>query len=90
MTRRWQILKGHWATTVLDMFAFLVQAIIMGTVFFRLKNETSTFFSRGGVLFLLVFSSSLFTRSLFADTPTCSAILFSALTTISEIPIVLY
>jgi ATP-binding cassette, subfamily G (WHITE), member 2, SNQ2 len=54
MVRRWQIIKGQWATVVLDMAAFLVQAIIMGTVFFRLENTTATFFSRGGVLFLCV------------------------------------
>ncbi|KAI0089451.1 pleiotropic drug resistance ABC transporter [Irpex rosettiformis] len=66
MVRRWQILMGRWETVVLDMTVFLIQAIIMGTVFFRLKNNTSTFFSRGGVLFF--------------------AILFSALTTMAEIP----
>ncbi|KAI0342389.1 pleiotropic drug resistance ABC transporter [Trametopsis cervina] len=66
MVRRWQILKGKWVTVLLDMLAFLIQAIIMGTVFFRLNNETGKFFSRGGVLFF--------------------AILFSALTTMAEIP----
>lgn len=33
---------------------FVIQAIIIGTVFFRLKNSSSTFYSRGGVLFLCV------------------------------------
>ena len=33
---------------------FVVQAVIMGTVFLRLSDSTATFFSRGGVLFLYV------------------------------------
>ncbi|KAI0703005.1 pleiotropic drug resistance ABC transporter [Cytidiella melzeri] len=66
MVRRWQILKGQWVTVLIEMAAFLIQAIIMGTIFFRLKDATSTFYSRGGVLYF--------------------AILFSALTTMAEIP----
>ena len=32
--------------------SFILQAVIVGTVFVRLSTDTSTFFSRGGVLFL--------------------------------------
>lgn len=37
--------------------AFVVQAILNGTIFFRLKNTTASFYSRGGVLFLYVQTS---------------------------------
>ncbi|THH00264.1 hypothetical protein EW026_g2253 [Hermanssonia centrifuga] len=66
MKRRVMIMKGDALTQVLNFLTFVVQAIIMGTVFFRLENSTSKFYSRGGVLFF--------------------SILFSALTTMAEIP----
>ena len=31
---------------------FIIQAIIIGTVFYKVPDSTSAFFSRGGVLFL--------------------------------------
>ncbi|KAI0649902.1 pleiotropic drug resistance ABC transporter [Trametes meyenii] len=66
MRRRVQILRGGIAAQVIQLSSFVLQGIIVGTVFLRLKNETSTFFSRGGVLFF--------------------SLLFSALSTMSEIP----
>lgn len=35
---------------------FILQAIIIGTVFVQLPDSTSAFFSRGGVIFLCVFT----------------------------------
>ncbi|OJT05939.1 Brefeldin A resistance protein [Trametes pubescens] len=66
MTRRVQIIRGGAAAQVIQLFSFVLQGIIVGTVFLRLKNETTTFFSRGGVLFF--------------------SLLFSALSTMAEIP----
>ncbi|OBZ76087.1 Brefeldin A resistance protein [Grifola frondosa] len=66
MDRRVQIIRGGIAAQVIQLASFVVQAIIMGTVFLRLNNTTVTFFSRGGVLFF--------------------SLLFSALSTMAEIP----
>lgn len=33
---------------------FIIQAVIIGTVFLRIPDSTSAFFSRGGVIFLCV------------------------------------
>ena len=52
MTRRVQILRGDWLAQVVQLVAYIFQAIIMGTVFLRVENSTSAYFSRGGVLFL--------------------------------------
>ncbi|KAH9022164.1 pleiotropic drug resistance ABC transporter [Lactarius pseudohatsudake] len=38
---------------------FIVQALINGSVFFRLKDETSQYFSRGGILFFAFLWSAL-------------------------------
>jgi ATP-binding cassette subfamily G (WHITE) protein 2 (SNQ2) len=57
----------------------------MGTVFLRTPESTSAYFSRGGVLFLYVsfgLCSIIFLTSCFHT----SAILFSALSTLAEIP----
>lgn len=50
--RRVQILRGDWAAQVIQLASFVFQAIIMGTIFFRVADATSAYFSRGGVLFL--------------------------------------
>lgn len=52
MVRRAQILKGGFLAPVIQLSTFVAQAIIIGTVFWRLSDSTNTFFSRGGVLFL--------------------------------------
>jgi ATP-binding cassette, subfamily G (WHITE), member 2, SNQ2 len=35
----------------MDSSFFIVMGVVLGTVFLRLPDETSTFFSRGGALF---------------------------------------
>jgi ATP-binding cassette, subfamily G (WHITE), member 2, SNQ2 len=52
MLRRIQILRGNRAAEVVKAVAFVIQAIISGTVYFRLPQSTVAYFSRGGVLFL--------------------------------------
>ena len=54
MVRRLQILKGSLGAQITQVVAFMVQAIVVGTVFLRIPNTTTTFFSRGGVLYLCV------------------------------------
>ncbi|TEB24254.1 hypothetical protein FA13DRAFT_1714739 [Coprinellus micaceus] len=53
MRRKVQIIRGNMLATGLNLFSYIFQAIIMGTVFLRMPEETTAFFSRGGVLFLL-------------------------------------
>ncbi|KII90642.1 hypothetical protein PLICRDRAFT_136999 [Plicaturopsis crispa FD-325 SS-3] len=66
MVRRVQILKGNMGAQVITLGLFIVQGIIMGTVFFRSPQSTSAFFSRGGMRH--------------------SALLFTALSAMAEIP----
>lgn len=54
MVRRLQVLKGNAAAQIANVVAFMIQAIVVGTVFLRIPNTTATFFSRGGVLYLFV------------------------------------
>ena len=68
---------------------FIIQAIIMGTVFFKVPDSTSAFFSRGGVLFLYVsspWSPYALISSLHLSFFLSSALLFAALTAQAEIP----
>ncbi|CDO77419.1 hypothetical protein BN946_scf184857.g26 [Trametes cinnabarina] len=73
MRRRMQIILGGMAAQVIQLSSFVLQAIIVGTVFLRLKNETDTFFSRGGVLFFSLLFAALSTMAeipaLFAQRP---------------------
>ncbi|KXN88770.1 Brefeldin A resistance protein [Leucoagaricus sp. SymC.cos] len=58
MIRRVQILRGSLFFTGMNLFSFVFQALIMGSVFLNLGADTGAFFSRGGVLFFaLVFSA---------------------------------
>ncbi|KAH9077824.1 ABC-2 type transporter-domain-containing protein [Lactarius deliciosus] len=50
MLRRLQILRGHIAAEVI---------ILIGSVFFRLKDETAQFFSRGSILFFALVWTAL-------------------------------
>ncbi|KAH9077823.1 ABC-2 type transporter-domain-containing protein [Lactarius deliciosus] len=59
MLRRLQILRGHIAPKSIVLVTFIVQALINGSVFFRLKDETSEYFSRGGILFFSFLWSAL-------------------------------
>ncbi|KAI0332261.1 pleiotropic drug resistance ABC transporter [Cubamyces sp. BRFM 1775] len=63
MRRRVQIIRGGMAAQVIQLASFVLQAIIMGTVFLRLKNQTDTFFSRGGVLFFSLLFAALSTMA---------------------------
>jgi len=75
MVRRLQILMGSMAAQVTNAATFMVQAIVVGTVFLRIPNTTTTFFSRSGVLYLfvpsLLLTSSLLTPCL-STAPFCS------------------
>ncbi|KAI9065216.1 pleiotropic drug resistance ABC transporter [Trametes sanguinea] len=63
MRRRVQIIRGGMAAQVIQLASFVLQAIIVGTVFLRLKNTTDTFFSRGGVLFFSLLFAALSTMA---------------------------
>lgn len=75
MVRRLQILKGSAGAQIANIVAFMIQAIVVGTVFLRIPNTTETFFSRGGVLYLFV-PASVQTSSLLtlhpSPAPSCS------------------
>jgi len=45
-----------------DYSVFVIQAVIIGTTFVRMTDATTGYFSRGGVLFLWGFISSLGTK----------------------------
>ena len=54
MLRRLQILQGNATAQIVSNIAFIVEAIVVGTVFLRIPNTTATFFSRGSILHLSV------------------------------------
>ena len=56
MLRRLQILKGDMAAQIINVVAIMIEAIMVGTLFFRISNTTMTFFSRGSVVHLFVTS----------------------------------
>ena len=62
----------------------MFQALIVGGVFINSPEATAAYFSRGGVLFLYVHATYMVEALL--DRNLCSALLFSALTAMSEIP----
>lgn len=53
--RRFLIIKGALAKQVVSTVIFIIQAIIVGTVFLKSPQTTAAYFSRGGVIFLYVF-----------------------------------
>ncbi|KZT04452.1 pleiotropic drug resistance ABC transporter [Laetiporus sulphureus 93-53] len=59
MLRRLQIVKGAISTQVIQLALFVVQAVIVGTIFLKLSDTTQTFFSRGGVLFFALLFAAL-------------------------------
>ncbi|EPQ50781.1 pleiotropic drug resistance ABC transporter [Gloeophyllum trabeum ATCC 11539] len=59
ITRRVQILRGNMAGQVVNLVSFIIQGIIMGTTFLRVPNNTSAYFSRGGILFFALLFSGL-------------------------------
>ena len=73
--------------TAFESSTFILQAIIMGTVFYKSPENTVAYFSRGGVLFLYAASMSaelihIHTHDLLLS----SALLFAALASMAEIP----
>ncbi|KAJ8595721.1 hypothetical protein M405DRAFT_806639 [Rhizopogon salebrosus TDB-379] len=73
MVRRVQIIKGDIVSQLVQLFAQIFQAIVMGTVFYHLPDATSGYFSRGGILFFALFFGALSAMaeipSLFAQRP---------------------
>ncbi|KAI0930785.1 hypothetical protein AcV7_004877 [Taiwanofungus camphoratus] len=63
MLRRIQIIKGAIAGQVVALASFIIQAVIVGTIFLRLSDSTSTFFSRGGVLFFSLLFAAISTMA---------------------------
>ncbi|KAF8997054.1 pleiotropic drug resistance ABC transporter [Cyathus striatus] len=59
MKRRVQILNGNLLASGLNLFSFIFQALIIGSVFLKLEESTSAFFSRGGVLFFSLLFAGL-------------------------------
>ncbi|EPQ31436.1 uncharacterized protein PFL1_00771 [Pseudozyma flocculosa PF-1] len=56
--RRAQIVWGDLATQIIMSLAAIFQALITGSVFFQIANNTSGFFSRGGVIFFALLYNS--------------------------------
>ncbi|KAK7033390.1 pleiotropic drug resistance ABC transporter [Favolaschia claudopus] len=71
--RRVQIILGFMAPTVVNMAAFIVQGVITGSVFLKLPESTSAYFSRGGIIFFALLFSILSSMTeipaLFAQRP---------------------
>ncbi|KAF7439739.1 hypothetical protein PC9H_000075 [Pleurotus ostreatus] len=63
MRRRVLIVKGDWVTQALTTGTFVIQAVIIGTVFVNTPETTGSYFSRGGVIFFALFLPALFTMS---------------------------
>ncbi|KAF8598979.1 pleiotropic drug resistance ABC transporter [Ceratobasidium sp. AG-I] len=59
MLRRVQIMRGDLAAPAITAMSFVVQALIMGSVFLKMPVATSAYFSRGGVLFFSVLFGAL-------------------------------
>ncbi|KAJ7067216.1 pleiotropic drug resistance ABC transporter [Mycena amicta] len=73
MLRRVQIIMGSKTSTVINISTFVVQGLIVGSVFVNSPESTSAFFSRGGVMFFALLFSALSSMaevaSLFAQRP---------------------
>ncbi|KAA1475301.1 pleiotropic drug resistance ABC transporter [Dentipellis sp. KUC8613] len=59
MLRRVQILRGNLSREVVQLATFILQGIIVGTVFLKSADATSAYFSRGGVLFFALLFAAL-------------------------------
>ncbi|KAF8588872.1 pleiotropic drug resistance ABC transporter [Ramaria rubella] len=59
MRRRVQIIRGDLTTQGIMLFNFIAQGLIMGSVFFKMPDATSAYFSRGGTLFFAVLFGAL-------------------------------
>jgi ATP-binding cassette subfamily G (WHITE) protein 2 (SNQ2) len=63
------MVKGSAGGQIANIVAFMIQAIVVGSVFLRIPNTTATFFSRGGVLYLFVVSPLVSTSFLLTLRP---------------------
>ncbi|KAJ5753192.1 ABC multidrug transporter C [Penicillium odoratum] len=73
VTRGFQRLKGDASLTLSQLIGNFIMALIIGSVFFNLQDVTSSFYSRGALLFFAVllnaFSSALEILTLYAQRP---------------------
>ncbi|PCH34845.1 pleiotropic drug resistance ABC transporter [Wolfiporia cocos MD-104 SS10] len=73
MTRRVQIMRGNMTALLIELASFIILALIVGTIYLRLKANTDTFFSRASVIFFAYVWSGLSTMAeiptLFAQRP---------------------
>ncbi|KAG5650930.1 hypothetical protein H0H81_010505 [Sphagnurus paluster] len=63
MLRRVQIIKGNPLAVGMNLFSFIFQGLIVGSVFFLSPEATSAYFSRGGVLFFSLLFAALTTMA---------------------------
>lgn len=59
MRRRVQLALGDIPSLVIPIIASIIQAIIIGSTFFRITNTTAGYFSRGGVVFFAILVSRI-------------------------------
>ncbi|KAL4871208.1 hypothetical protein BDV12DRAFT_206795 [Aspergillus spectabilis] len=73
MIRGFQRLKGDASLTLSQLIGNFIMALIIGSVFFDLKEDTGSFYSRGALLFFAVllnaFGSALEILTLYAQRP---------------------
>lgn len=73
MIRGFQRLKGDASLTISQLVGNFIMALIIGSVFYNLPDNTSSFYSRGALLFFAVllnaFSSALEILTLYAQRP---------------------
>ncbi|THC96619.1 hypothetical protein EYZ11_003911 [Aspergillus tanneri] len=73
MIRGFQRLKGDASLTLSQLIGNFIMSLIIGSVFFQMKSDTSSFFSRGALLFFAVllnaFGSALEILTLYAQRP---------------------
>lgn len=59
MKRRIQIIIGNPGPEIVLIASFMIQAVIIGSVFLLMGEDTNNFFSRGGVLFFACLTGAL-------------------------------
>ncbi|OQE87608.1 hypothetical protein PENNAL_c0019G10752 [Penicillium nalgiovense] len=73
VTRGFQRLRGDYSLTATALIGNFIMALIIGSVFVNLPKDTSSFYSRGALLFFAVllnaFSSALEILTLYAQRP---------------------
>ncbi|KAJ6016384.1 hypothetical protein N7540_010975 [Penicillium herquei] len=73
LIRGFQRLQGDASLPISQLVGNFIMALIIGSVFYNLKDETSSFYSRGALLFFTVllnaFSSALEILTLYAQRP---------------------